>query len=98
MDKDQTAGVQCLPSYSAVRTLQILRIVEKISEQRVSDMFHMDADLVCSPGFEAHEGRRNVSVAEDSLIMSNCVLTVFVVHLPHDRGVADPRDRCVDRA
>ena len=47
MHKFQLTGMESLPM-----DIPHIRMIQKIPNQRMADVLHMDADLVCSSGFK----------------------------------------------
>ena len=56
MNKGHAIGMECLPLHIAH-----IGIVEIIADQRIPDVFHMYADLVCATGFQL-QGDKGVIV------------------------------------
>ena len=47
MHEFQPEGMQSLPFY-----MEKIRVIEKITDQWMPDRFHMDTDLMGTPGFQ----------------------------------------------
>ena len=65
-------GMQCLSAY-----VFHIRVIQVISNQWETQMFHMDADLMCPSGFQHKAQKRILSIKALYMIVCNGGLTVF---------------------
>ena len=79
--------MQALPLQKAV-----IRVVKKISVERVADVFHVDTDLVGTSCFQADHKKRGASLwlVGEKLIMGHCGFSVNRIRNALNGGTGKP--------
>lgn len=95
MREGEPEGVKGLSAYKAV-----VRMVEKISVERVADVLHMHPDLVGSSRLKGEKDQGTVlfRTVVQPLIVGTGVFPPFLVHTPLDGRAVRPGNRSADRA
>ena len=91
MFKIQLPGMQRLSGKTAV-----IRVVKKITRKRMSDVFHVDPDLMGASRFQTKLCER-IAVPEcETSEMGDCFFTVLIIDLPLNGGTRTAPDRSAD--
>ena len=91
MFKFQLPGMQRLSGKTAV-----ILVVEKITRKGMSDVFHVDADLMGASRFQAKLCER-IAVPEcETSKMCDCFFAGFIIDLPLNGGIGTAPDRSTD--
>ena len=84
MGKFHMMGMQCLSAY-----VFHIRVIQVISNQWETQIFHMDADLMCPAGLKLQRDQ-TVSVGFFyKSVMCDGFFTVFKIKMYNDRGFLD---------
>ena len=89
----ETPGVEWLPG-----DVPIIRMVEKITRERMPEVLHMHTDLMRAAGFkfQAQETQVFFFVIRKQQAVRDGVVPLRVVDATLDDGILFPPDRCVD--
>lgn len=76
----------------------VVWVIQKISNQRMPDVLHMHANLMCAPGFKLELYERNLEVASvvQTPKMRDCGFSVQRVHTALDGRAVHTRNFFVD--
>ena len=91
--KGQTVGVKCLPADKFH-----IGIVQVVSDEGMSDIFHMNTDLMGTACLQDKRDKAVPAFFFCDTIMGHGSLSVFKVDLPFNERTAGPADGRVDRA
>ena len=91
--ESQPIRVESLSFYAAV-----IRVVQIIARKGMTDVAHMNPDLMCASCFQLQQYKRLGTVIIQSAVMCYCTFPVSKIDLPQDCRITGSCNRCIDRA